>query len=314
MAPVTDQACVEVHGVTKGFRSRFRGRRVVAVKNLTLSVERGSVVALVGPNGAGKTTTLYLILGLLKPDIGCITVLGEKAGSAPSLRRTGFMSEIFYPYPYQTPIEAMRFFGGLSRLSRTEIDRVAPALLRRVGLPDESDRPVGTFSKGMIQRLGLAQALLGDPELLILDEPTTGLDPEGRRLVADIIQEQKGKGTTILLSSHILSDVERTCDRIVLIRSAEIVFSSPIAALRDRSDGWQIELRGIDPIRAEAIANAGLSIVAEAHDTAWVTCTTSAKNEVLARLLEMQVEIGAVRRAKTLEGVYMEYVEAGSDD
>ena len=180
---------ISINGFSKSYVT-LRGS-VDAVRDLNLDVEAGSVVAFVGPNGAGKTTTIYSMLGLLTPTQGTITLFGSPSGSVAAQRRLGFLSEIFYTYPYLTGRDAMRFYGRLSGLALDDIDRRIPAQLERLGLADAVDRKVSSFSKGMVQRLGLAQALLHHPDLLILDEPTTGLDPEGRKLVADMILERR---------------------------------------------------------------------------------------------------------------------------
>ena len=171
----------------------MRRTPVYAVKNLALSVPRGAVVAFVGPNGAGKTTTIHTVLGFLTPNAGQVRLFGQPPGPA-ALRRVGYQSEIFHTYPFYKAREALRYYGRLSGMSRRAIDAAVPPLLARMGLEGAANRAVATFSKGMTQRLGLAQAMLHDPELLILDEPTSGLDPEGRRLVLDIIRRKKRRG------------------------------------------------------------------------------------------------------------------------
>src|SRR6516225_760776 len=211
-------AVIQIDGLTKTFRSRLRRQEVCAVRDVSLRVERGSVVAFVGPNGAGKTTTIYALLGLVRPDRGVVRLFGRPAGSIEARRRTGFQSEIFYTYGFKTAMGVLSFYGELSEMPSHRIAEAVPRQLARLGLSQAARRKVRGFSKGMMQRLGLAQALLHEPELLILDEPTTGLDPEGRKLVADIIREEKERGVTVFLSSHILSDVERTCDHVVILR------------------------------------------------------------------------------------------------
>ncbi|PYL06229.1 MAG: hypothetical protein DME34_09445 [Verrucomicrobia bacterium] len=296
---------IEIDGLTKTFRSRFRRREVCAVRDLSLRVERGSVVAFVGPNGAGKTTTIYLLLGLLRPNRGTVRLFGLPAGDLEARRRIGFQSEIFYTYGFKTAEKALRFYGELSEVPLGKIGMEAPRQLERLGLGAARTRKVRGFSKGMIQRLGIAQALLHQPELLVLDEPTTGLDPEGRKLVAEIILEEKARGTTVFLSSHILSDVERTCDHIVILREGSVALSENMTALRSKSDEWEIEVLSWTPAALEAVGRA--EIRDQQNGTVVVRCAAAEKNVLLRRLLEADVDVGAVRRAASLEDLYMRY-------
>ncbi len=254
------EPAISVEGVTKTFRTRPRRQPVVAVQDLSLTVEPGSVVAFIGPNGAGKTTTILLLLGLLEPDSGTIRLFGQSAGTAAVRRRVGFLSEIFHSYPYHTARRALRFYGRLSEADMETLEPGIPGLLHRVGLRNAADRKVGTFSKGMMQRLGLAQALFHRPDLLILDEPTTGLDPEGRHLVGDIIGEEHAKGTTVFLSSHILSDVERHCDKVVMIRDGKVVLSKALSELNSDSDAWEIEVPELDGTMREQLSTEGIGV------------------------------------------------------
>ncbi len=301
---------IEITGLTKTFRSRFRRREVNAVRDVSLRVERGTVVAFVGPNGAGKTTTIYALLGLLRPDAGSVRLFGAPAGSREARRRTGFQSEIFYTYGFKTAERALRFYGLLSEMPAEGLDAAITEQLERLGLGAARARKIGGFSKGMTQRLGVAQALLHRPELLILDEPTTGLDPEGRKLVADIILEEKARGTTVFLSSHILTDVERTCDHLVILRNGSVALSEKMSALRDTSDGWQIEVLSWTPAAREALA--GAEIEDEPKGTSIVRCRAAERMELLRRLLATGAEIGTVRRARTLEDLYMQHAGGSS--
>lgn len=301
---------IEVEDLTKVFRSRFRQREVHAVRDVSLRVERGNVVAFIGPNGAGKTTTIYAMLGLLRPDRGRVRLFGQPAGSPEARRRTGFQSEIFYTYGFKTAERVLRFYGELSELSSERIAETVPRHLARLGLGQAGARKVNGFSKGMVQRLGLAQALLHEPELLILDEPTTGLDPEGRKLVADLILEQKARGTTIFLSSHILSDVERTCDHVVILNQGRVAFSESMASLRRDSDEWEIDVADCEPATREAMA--GAEIRERGDGALTVKCRTADKNMLLLRLLNANANIVAVRRGRSLEDLYMHYAGGSS--
>jgi ABC-2 type transport system ATP-binding protein len=194
-------------------------------------------------------------------------------------------------------------------------ESLAPAIpkqLERLGLGDARHRKVSGFSKGMTQRLGLAQALIHDPELLILDEPTSGLDPEGRRLVLEIVRDEKARGRTVFLSSHILSDVERVCDEVIMIRQGEVVFSEQLASFSVQTQDWAIEVGGFnDSIRAQIGDRA--QVLSSNDDSAILVCASAAKRDLLKTLLELPVEIGAVqrRRSESLEDTYMKYVGKG---
>ena len=305
-----DAPVIETDGLTKLFRSRLRRRSVCAVRNVTVRVPRGSVVAFVGPNGAGKTTTIFMLLGLLRPNEGTVRLFGRRAGDLKVRRRIGFQSEIFYTYGFKTAETALRFYGRLAEMSHKQIDLEMPRQLERLGLGGAHTRKVRGFSKGMIQRLGIAQALLHRPELLVLDEPTTGLDPEGRKLVADIILEEKARGTTVFLSSHILSDVERTCDHIIILREGGIVLSESMETLRRGSDEWEIEVLAWTPAALEAVARA--EIRDQKNGTVLIRCSGAEKNDLLRRLLDANVDVGAVRRAGSLEDLYMRYAGGSS--
>jgi ABC-2 type transport system ATP-binding protein len=303
-------AVIELDGVTKSFRSRWRRRAVRAVREVNLRVERGSVVAFVGPNGAGKTTTIHMLLGLLRPDRGRIALFDLPAGNLAAQRRIGFQSEIFHTYGFKTAERALHFYGRLSEMPAEKIAPAAARQLERLGLASAAKRRVRGFSKGMVQRLGIAQALLHEPELLILDEPTTGLDPEGRKLVADIILEEKSRGTTVFLSSHILSDVERTCDYVLILREGSVALAENMSALRAASDEWEIELLGPSAVVLQSVA--GANVHDQKNGTVLIRCQASERKALLRRLLETDAEIGAVRRARSLEDLYMQYAGSSS--
>src|SRR5947207_136967 len=300
---------IQIENLTKTYRSGFRRTAVFAVKNVSLTVKQGSIVAFVGPNGAGKTTTIHSLLGFLKTDGGSIKLFGQPAGSAALRRRVGYQCEIFHTYPFYTATQALNYYGQLSGMPKDSLALAIPKQLERLGLGDARHRKASGFSKGMTQRLGLAQALLHEPELLILDEPTSGLDPEGRRLVLDIIREEKAQGRTVFLSSHILSDVERTCDEVVMVRQGEVVFSEQIASFGTDSQEWEIEVSGFNSAIRDRIG-AEAQVLSMNGETAVLVCPASAKRELLKTLLALPVEIGTVQRHRSgsLEETYMKYV------
>jgi ABC-2 type transport system ATP-binding protein len=216
MTPASDLAIR-----TRGLRKVFGGK--VAVRSLTLEVARGEVFGFLGPNGAGKSTSVKMLLGLVFPTSGEAEILGHPAGDVKTRSRVGFLPEHFRFYDWLTPAELLKLHGRLYGMSHSVLRERVPALLGLVGLTPHRDKRLRDFSKGMLQRIGLAQALLNEPDLIFLDEPTSGLDPFGRRLVRDIIKAQRDRGATVLLNSHLLGEVEITCDRVAFIRDGEVV-------------------------------------------------------------------------------------------
>jgi ABC-2 type transport system ATP-binding protein len=215
----------------KEFRQGFFMRRVVAVKGISFEVQRGDIFGFLGPNGAGKTTTIKMLTGLIRPSGGEASVFGERVPSPRAMEKVGFLPENPYVYPYLTPREFVELCGRLSGLSRGAVRDRARTVLEQVGILYAADRPVRRLSKGMLQRTGLAAALVADPDLLILDEPMSGLDPVGRKEVRDLILEERAQGRTIFFSTHILSDVETLCDRVTILRRGEVVVSGKLGDL-----------------------------------------------------------------------------------
>jgi ABC-2 type transport system ATP-binding protein len=307
------EAVISVDGLVKNYRAGMRRSVVHAVRGLSLNVPRGSIVAFVGPNGAGKTTTIHTVLGFLKPTAGSVRVFGEPPGPAVA-RRIGYQPEIFYTYAFYSAREALRYYGQLAGMSSHALDATIPPLLDRMALTDAGKRPISSYSKGMVQRLGLAQALIHDPELLILDEPTSGLDPQGRRLVLDIIVEEKARGRTVFLSSHILSDVERTCDEVVMVRQGEVVLADRIASFGAAGLQWDIEVHGWTAAHQSLLPAGAATVLKESAGTAVLRCETSAKQAVLKALIAIPLDIGTVQpmRAATLEEAYLKHAGATS--
>jgi ABC-2 type transport system ATP-binding protein len=218
----TSELIVEAVGLTKIFRDFWMRAKAKAVDGITFEIQRGELFGLLGPNGSGKSTTIKLILGLLNRTQGRLTVFGREPHDVSVKRFIGFLPEESYLYPYLNSIETLDYYGRLYGINRKTRKRRAEELLDMVGLSQVAHRHVGEFSKGMMRRIGLAQALINDPEFLILDEPTSGLDPIGTRQVKDLLTEFKRRGKTILLSSHLLSDVEDVCDRMTILYGGKI--------------------------------------------------------------------------------------------
>src|SRR5262252_1171336 len=215
---------VAVHGLTKIFPVHFHPTRgVVAVKDLNLNIEAGEVYGLLGPNGSGKSTTLKIILGLVSPTRGRTEIFGRDSRLVESREAVGFLPENPYFYKYLTGAETLRFFGRLCGMTGATLKRRVNELLDLVGLDKARDRRLGTYSKGMLQRIGLAQALIHDPRLVVLDEPTAGVDPAGSRDICDLILNLKRRGITVLLSSHLLAQAQEICDRIGILADGLLV-------------------------------------------------------------------------------------------
>ena len=215
---------VAVHGLTKIFPVPFHPtRRVVAVKDLSLRIEPGEVYGLLGPNGSGKSTTLKIILGLVSPTRGRTEIFGRDSRLVESREAVGFLPENPYFYKFLTGAETLRFFGRLCGMTGATLKSRVNELLDLVGLNKARDRRLGTYSKGMLQRIGLAQALIHDPRLVVLDEPTAGVDPAGSREIRDLIMDLKRRGITVLLSSHLLAQAQEICDRIGILADGVLV-------------------------------------------------------------------------------------------
>jgi ABC-2 type transport system ATP-binding protein len=255
---------------THQLRRRFGDK--LAVAGLDLDVKRGEVFGFLGPNGAGKTTSLKMLLGLLEPTAGRGMLLGRPIGDRRARAKAGFLPEHFRFQDWLTGRELLHFHGRLYGLSGRALADKAEALIRRMDLQDAAARPIKGYSKGMTQRIGLAQALLNDPEIVFLDEPTSGLDPLGRLLVRDVIRELKARGTCVFLNSHLLGEVEATCDRVVFMKQGRVVHELDMTA---QPSGLEVDLRvegASDALLAahgELLARgAGTARVRVAHDDA----------------------------------------------
>jgi len=225
------EAAVAVTGVTKIFPVPWHRRSVVAVCDLNLQVAAGQIYGLLGPNGSGKSTTLKIILGLVSPTRGRTEIFGRDSNLVASREAVGFLPESAYFYKYLTGKETLRFYGKLCGLRGARLKGRVAELLDLVGLTHAADRRLGGYSKGMLQRIGLAQALVQEPRLLVLDEPTAGVDPVGAREIRDLILDLKRRGITVLLSSHLLEQVEEICDRVGILANGVLVREGPLDEL-----------------------------------------------------------------------------------
>jgi len=291
---------------TRDLRKVFGNK--VAVHNLTLEVGPGEVFGFLGPNGAGKSTSVKMLLGLVRSTSGQARVLGRPAGETAARRRVGFLPEHFRFYDWLTPGELLELHGRLCGMSRARLRERIPQLLDLVGLEPHAGKRLGEFSKGMLQRIGLAQALVNEPDLLFLDEPTSGLDPLGRRLVRDIIAAECERGATVFLNSHLLGEVEMTCDRVAFLKQGEVVATK---ALRDGSaEESTVEAR-VARLPAEALG--GLDRWANAVRLQGERLTFEARTADLPEIVRYLAAQGAdvyriAPRQRSLEDLFLEIV------
>src|SRR6266581_2315474 len=246
---------------TRGLRKVFGGK--VAVRNLTLDVPRGEVFGFLGPNGAGKSTSVKMLLGLVLPTSGEAQILGCPVGDVKTRSRVGFLPEHFRFYDWLTPTELLKLHGRLYGMSHAKLRERVPVLLDLVGLTPHRDKSLRDFSKGMLQRIGLAQALLNEPDLIFLDEPTSGLDPVGRRLVRDIIKTQRERGATVLLNSHLLGEVEITCNSVAFIKDGEMVETRQLCSLLEEQTTVTIRAANISSETHTALKQSASSVRVE---------------------------------------------------
>ncbi|HEY3862100.1 MAG TPA: ABC transporter ATP-binding protein [Verrucomicrobiae bacterium] len=247
------QAIVSVRGLTKVFKDFWGRPKARAVDNVDFEVRRGEVFGLLGPNGSGKSTTVKMLLGLLYPTSGHIEIFGHSPRYVPSKAHIGYLPEESYLYRFLDSHETLDFFGNLFDLPPAQRKRRNEELLEMVGLSQVRTRVVGEFSKGMQRRIGLAQALINDPDLVILDEPTAGMDPIGCREVKDLILALASRGKTVILSSHLLADVEDVCDRVVIYYGGRIHAQGTLRELLAKPDSVRITMPAMDSSRMQKV-------------------------------------------------------------
>jgi len=301
---------VELIGLGKAFRGHLGIGSTVAVSGLDLRVERGEIFGLLGPNGAGKTTTLKMMLGLLRPDRGEVRLLGSSPADPAARARIGFLPENPYFYDYLTAEEFLDFYGRLQGIPASTRAAIVARTLDRVGLRGRETTALRKFSKGMVQRLGLAQAIQHSPDLVILDEPMSGLDPVGRRNVRDLILELKAEGRSVFFSSHILQDAEMICDRVAILDRGRLRSEGRLQDMVTGTVRWfEISVRGPVPesIDAECLSHSGDDRLLRVADV-----------DALARVLGAVREAGSQvlsvwPRKDTLEDLFMREIGGGED-
>ncbi len=295
---------------TRGLRKVFDGK--VAVSSLTLEVPRGEIFGFLGPNGAGKSTSLKMLLGLVTPSRGQAMVLGHPAGDVRTRGKIGFLPEHFRFYDWLSGTELLRLHGRLYGMSRASLRRKVPELLELVGLSEHAGKRLRDFSKGMLQRIGLAQALLNDPELIFLDEPTSGLDPAGRRLVRDIIKAQRQRGATVLLNSHLLSEVEITCDRVAFIKHGEVIETRELTSLLEGQTTVQVRATNLTAEMAAGLKQWASSVNLQDHQLTMSVGSRETLPQVLRYLISCGAEVYEFTPQRlSLEERFLEIV--GSD-
>ncbi len=302
-----EKPVLRVDDLHKTFRIGFFRKKVEAVRGIGFEVKRGEIFGLLGPNGAGKTTTIKMVLRLIFPMRGTIELFGERNPGPAAMARVGYMPENPYVYQYLRPLEFLDLCGRLTGMRRAERAKRSRELVERVGLGHAMERPIGKFSKGMMQRIGIAQALLHDPELLILDEPMSGLDPIGRKEVRDLVVEQRQRGKTIVFTSHILSDVELLCDRVGIVRRGRMSHYGRLdELLRAETRRVEVELANVSDTLREALRPLADELnEAEGHLHLVVSGDEGAQ-PVLERALAEGAEVIAVTPAReTLEDLFV---------
>jgi ABC-2 type transport system ATP-binding protein len=292
---------------TEELRKVFGER--AAVKGLTLQVEQGEVFGFLGPNGAGKTTSMKMLLGLVAPTSGTASLLGAPIGDIPIRARVGFLPEHFRFQDWLTAREFLSLHGQLLGMDSRDLQTRREELLERVGLSPFANKLLRTFSKGMLQRVGLAQALLNRPALVFLDEPTSGLDPVGRRLVRDIIRDLKEQGTCVFLNSHLLSEIEVTCDRVAIIRHGEVIRVIEMDSLERNLSRVTIRAAGLTEESIAGLAHWGEKIQAQDGHLIMTIRQESDLPEITRYLVEQRVDVyGITPNRLSLEDIFIETV------
>jgi ABC-2 type transport system ATP-binding protein len=303
---------VSCRGLGKTYRLGFRARKVEALRALDLAVAAGSIYGFVGPNGAGKSTTIKILVGLVRPTTGTASLFGRPIEAPAARLQIGYLPENPSFHDFMRPLEVLRYLGKLSGLSGADLDRRAEALIDRVGLGHARDLTVRKFSKGMVQRLGLAQALVHDPPLLILDEPMSGLDPVGRKEVRDLILELGRQGKTVFFSTHILSDVETICDRVGMLLHGALVREGPLGSLLDGTvRSVEVRCAGLSPTVAAELRAAAVDGGPVPDGHAFSFPGLEAANAAAARLVASGARLLSVQpHRETLEETFMRLARA----
>ncbi|MDB4028451.1 ABC transporter ATP-binding protein [Flavobacteriaceae bacterium] len=246
-------SAISIKGLTKDFSVGMRGVKLRAVDDLTLEVGDNEIFGLIGPNGSGKSTTIKVVLGLLDASLGECQIYGKPSHTVAARHSVGFLPEAPYFYRYLSGRELVRFYARICGVSRGKIAKQVDEVIELVGMTEAAHRRVGTYSKGMLQRIGLAQALVHDPQLVILDEPTAGVDPLGSAAIAEIIRELKRRGKTVLLCSHLLAQIEGLCDRVAILHRGKLVREGRVDDLVQEKDAQSLVVQGLSAAGRAAV-------------------------------------------------------------
>ncbi|HET9251842.1 MAG TPA: ABC transporter ATP-binding protein [Candidatus Eisenbacteria bacterium] len=305
-----------IEGLTKTYRDPMTLRPFTAVSDVTFELRRGEIFGLLGPNGAGKTTTIKLVLGLARPSKGRVLLDGRDPGDPNARRRLGYLPENPCFYDHLNAAEYLELVGDLFGLDPSIRRRRSVSLLERLGLASHAKKPLRKYSKGMTQRLGLVQALLNEPTLLVLDEPMSGLDPIGRAEVKQILREERSRGVTILLSSHVLAETESICDRVGILQGGRLLEVGAIPDLvRTGVRDWEIAVDGVTEETAASLRDAGHEIEPAGTRTVIRVAEGTALQETLARLTRLGLFIHAVEpRRETLEEHFVRALRRSGGD
>ena len=236
---------IRIRNLTKDFSVGIRGVKLRAVDDLCLDISKNEIFGLLGPNGSGKSTTIKIILGLFKPSSGNCEIFGQPSMEVAARKSVGFLPEAPYFYRYLTGRELVHYYARICMMQRSKIADSVDSVIELVGMTEAANRRVGTYSKGMLQRIGLAQSLVHDPDLVILDEPTAGVDPLGSAAIAKIVRELKHRGKTILLSSHLLAQIEGLCDRVAILHRGKLVREGRVVDLVEENDTDSLIVQGL---------------------------------------------------------------------
>jgi len=299
---------LEFQNVSKTYRRWLGGQQVAALSQVSFSVAEGEVCAFLGPNGAGKTTSISILMGFLYADWGRIRVLGFEPGSVHAKKRIGFVPENFAFYKHLNAEKLLQFHAKLAGVAEEKRVALIRDLIAKVGLSGYDKLKIGRYSRGMVQRLGIAQSLLGDPELLILDEPTSGLDPSGRKEVRDLVLSLKAAGKTIFLSSHLLSEVEQICDQAVIIDRGRVVRAGTMNTLLVTGDQVEIVANTLPEDLEAVLREWGATIERNANDVR-IVAASGRKREIVERLWLAGCDVWRLNPVKgSLEDLYMKLV------
>lgn len=304
---------VVIQDLSKTFKADWPGQPVVkALDGLSLSVRAGEAYGILGPNGAGKTTLIKILVGLMRPSKGRISIFGQDVEDISVRRRIGFLPESPYFYQYLTGEEFLMFFGELAEVGRSRLHRRTDDLLRELGLEEARSRQLRNFSKGMLQRIGLAQALIHDPDLVILDEPMSGLDPVGRKQVREVILRLRGCGKTVFFSTHIIPDIEMLCDRVGIIIRGSLCVEGLVEDLvnRNASRGVEVVCEGVQSDQTDRLEELASRMVQRGRQCQLVLPDTDHLDEVLAVVRRHGGRLVSVTpQRSSLEDLFLEHIE-----